>query len=30
MVATVITTALLVLISVGFGYFLGATRNRNG
>lgn len=29
-VVTVIATAFLVLISVGFGYFLGATRNRNG
>jgi hypothetical protein len=25
----VIVTALVVLISVAFGYFLGVTRNRN-
>lgn len=26
---TIIATAILVLISVGFGYFLGVIRNRN-
>jgi hypothetical protein len=26
---TVIGTALVVLISVGFGYYLGVIRNRN-
>lgn len=29
MVAAIIVTAILVLISVGFGYFLGVIRNRN-
>ncbi len=28
-VVTIFVTAILVLISVAFGYFLGATRNRN-
>jgi len=28
-IATLILTALIVLISVAFGYFLGVTRNRN-
>jgi len=29
MVATIVVTAIIVLISIAFGYFLGITRNRN-
>lgn len=29
MVAAIIVTAIIVLISIAFGYFLGVTRNRN-
>lgn len=28
-IAAIIITAIIVLISIAFGYFLGATRNRN-
>jgi hypothetical protein len=28
-VVTIVVTAVIVLISITFGYFLGITRNRN-